>query len=148
MTRLKNFDWEAIAGVIAATLALLLHLLHVADQGVLLAVALVILALILLRDLRREDRDEKSLAAVESNQQALREIRTLLKIPDTLLIGPRSLRSESERFAHGARGEMVWFNVCLLMFIPQSLFDALLLPALTNPRVTSIQFILAGCGKT
>jgi hypothetical protein len=37
---------------------------------------------------------------------------------------------------------MVWFNVCLLMFVPQSLFDALLRPALDNPKVTAIQFIL------
>jgi hypothetical protein len=28
---------------------------------------------------------------------------------------------------------MVWFNVCLLMFIPQVLFDDLLRPAIENP---------------
>lgn len=37
---------------------------------------------------------------------------------------------------------MVWFNVCLLMFAPQVLFDVLLRPAIENPRVTSIQFLL------
>ena len=37
---------------------------------------------------------------------------------------------------------MIWFNVCLLMFIPQSLFDTLLRPVIENPNVTSIQFIL------
>ena len=37
---------------------------------------------------------------------------------------------------------MVWFNVCLLMFAPQSLFDVLLLLAIENPHVRSIQFIL------
>jgi len=55
--------------------------------------------------------------------------------------GPHRLRSESERFAQAARGEMVWFNVCFLMFKPQELFDVLLRPALENPRVTAIQFI-------
>ena len=37
---------------------------------------------------------------------------------------------------------MIWFNVCLLMFGPQTLFDTLLKPAIENPMVTSIQFIL------
>ena len=37
---------------------------------------------------------------------------------------------------------MLYFNVCLLMFRPQTLFDALLRPAIENPRVTAIQFIL------
>jgi hypothetical protein len=37
---------------------------------------------------------------------------------------------------------MVWFNVCVLMFRPQTLFDTLLRPAIENPNVTVIQFIL------
>lgn len=37
---------------------------------------------------------------------------------------------------------MIWFNVCLLMFVPQDLFDSLLRPAIENPYVTSIRFIL------
>ena len=32
--------------------------------------------------------------------------------------------------------------MCLLMFKPQSLFEMLLRPAIANPIVTSIQFIL------
>jgi hypothetical protein len=59
-----------------------------------------------------------------------------------VLIGPERLRRESERFAQQAHGDMVWFNVCLLMFVPQSLFDVLLRPAIENPRVSSIQFVL------
>ena len=37
---------------------------------------------------------------------------------------------------------MVWFHVCLLMFRPQVLFDTRLRPAIENPLVTSIQFVL------
>ena len=37
---------------------------------------------------------------------------------------------------------MVWFNVCLSMFERQPLFDALLLPAIQNPSVTAITFVL------
>lgn len=34
------------------------------------------------------------------------------------------------------------FNVCLSMYRTQPLFDALLRPAIENPQVTSIQFVL------
>src|SRR5690606_14809991 len=37
---------------------------------------------------------------------------------------------------------MIWFHVCLSMFKPQSLFDKLLRPAIENPAVTGIQFVL------
>jgi hypothetical protein len=142
VNRIRNLDWEAVAGVVAAVAALVLHVLHVADEGVLLAVVLVLLAIILLRDLRRETREERQTALLESSAGAIPQLRALLAAPDVLLIGPRNLRGASEGFARGARGEMLWYNVCLLMFAPQDLYDALLRPAVENPRVTSIQFVL------
>lgn len=142
MNRLRSLDWEAVAGIVAAVAALVLHLLHVADEAVLLAVVLVLLALILLRDLRREAREERETQLLETAAGAIPQLRSLLRSPDVLLIGPRHLRAASERFATSAHGEMVWYNVCLLMFVPQDLYDALLRPAVENPRVTSIQFVL------
>ena len=40
MDRLKNFDWEAVAGIAAALVALILHLVGVAQARGLLACAL------------------------------------------------------------------------------------------------------------
>lgn len=142
MKQLRSVDWEAIAGIAAASVALILHLLHIAEEGVLLAVALVILALLLLRDLRREDQDDQEARSLHDMREAIARLETAVTAPDILLIGPRELRSESERFARQARGEMLWFNVCLLMFEPQELFDVLLRPALENRAVTSVQFVL------
>ena len=142
MARLRRLDLEAVAGLIAAIAALVLHLLHIADEGTLLAIMLVILALILLRDLRREDREDRETQAIEAALTAIGDIRAAVLPPDTLLIGPTALRAESAGFSQRARGEMVWFNVCLSMFEPQVLFDALLRPAVENARVTSIQFVL------
>ena len=75
------------------------------------------------------------------------KLQSALIPPDTILIGPSRLRAESEQFTRRARGDMTWFNVCLLMFVPQSLFDVLLRPAVENPRVTGIQFILDASEK-
>lgn len=142
MQRLRNIDWDAIAGIAAAVTALVLHFIGVAKEGVLLAIALVILALVLLRDLRREAREERHAALAEQTAATAQQLQSLLTPPDTVLIGPTRLRVESERFARRARDDMVWFNVCLLMFAPQTLFDALLRPAIENPAVTGIQFVL------
>lgn len=142
MKKLRQLDIEAIAGVAAAGIALVLHLLHIADTGVLLAIVLVILALILLRDLRREDRERLSTDAFNRAYELLQEVRSAVTPPEAVLIGPVRLREESRRFCAEAHGEMTWFNVCLLMFEPEWLFDALLRPAIENPRVTQIQFVL------
>jgi len=142
MERLRSIDWDAVAGIAAAVTALVLHFIGVANEGVLLTIVLVILALILLRDLRRETREEGQATLARETADTMRSLQALLTPPDTILIGPTRLRTESEHFARRARGDMVFFNVCLLMFVPQQLFDALLRPAIENPAVSSIQFVL------
>ncbi len=141
MKRLLRFDWDVVAGITAAVVALVLHLLHIADVEVVFTIVLVLLALLLVRDLRSESRAEHLAEVLKETGAAVRQVQLSLTPAEAILIGPHRLRSESERFAQAARGEMVWFNVCFLMFKPQELFDVLLRPALENPRVTSIQFI-------
>ena len=148
MGRLKNIEWDAVAGVVAAVLALVLHLLDVVDTDVLLTVMLVILAVLLLRSLRKEGRDERAAESLAAVSEDVKDIRNGLRPPDVILIGPRALRTESERFAARARGDMTWFNVCLLMFMPQSLFDSLLRPAIENPQVTRVRFLLKPADRT
>ena len=141
MKRLLKLDWDALAGIVAAVIALTLHFLHVADEGVLVALTLVLLALLLIRDLRRESEAERALALAEKTDSTVTRIETVLERPAVVLFGPDRLVSESEGFSSRARGEMVWFNVCLSMFRPQALFNKLLRPAIENPLVSSILFI-------
>jgi hypothetical protein len=140
--QLLALDWDAIAGVIAAVAAIVLHLLHVIDQGVLTTIAVVLLAVLFIRDLRRERAAGRMSEVVDQNLVLLRSIQSELQPPDAVLVGPATIRATSEHFSAHATGEMVWFNVCLSMFRPQPLFDTLLRPALENPRVTAIQFVV------
>jgi hypothetical protein len=80
--------------------------------------------------------------AVAGIVAAVAALRDGLRSPDVLLVGPHRLRQASEAFARHARGDMVWFNVCLMMFRPQELFDCLLKPAVENPLVSHITFVL------
>jgi hypothetical protein len=138
----RKYEWDAVAGIVAAAIALILHLLHVVQTEVMLMLTLVLVALLLLRQLRQEDRDQRVADAATRTEAMVVALRDQLKLPDTVLVGPRDLRRASEAFAKQARGNMVWFNVCLMMFRPQELFDCLLKPAVENPAVTRIEFML------
>ena len=139
---LGRYDWDAIAGIVAAAAALILHFLHIVRSEVLLTLTLVLVALLLLRQLRHEEREERVEDIAGRTEQMMVKLHDVLKSPDVVLVGPRLLRSSSEAFARQARGEMIWFNVCLMMFRPQELFDCLLRPAVENPHVTRIEFVL------
>lgn len=140
--QLLGLDWDAVAGIIAAVAAIVLHLLHIIDEGVLITIAVVLIALLFIRDLRRERATERAYAGVDRSLAILQTLEANLAPADAVLVGPSRLRPVSEQFSAQSSGEMLWFNVCLSMFRPQSLFDTLLRPAIENPRVTSIQFIL------
>ena len=140
--RIRTIEWEAVAGLFAAFLALILHFLHIIEEGVLIMITLVLLSLLFIRDLRRQQQSEEIATTVEQTEDRIRDIQTMLPAPTVELIGPGALRAESSRFGRNASGDMLWFHVCLLMFRPQDLFDALLRPAIENPDVQSIQFVL------
>lgn len=142
LKRLLYLDWDAIAGVIAAVAAIVMHFLHIIDVEVLVTLTVVLIALLFIRDLRRERTTEQMQRSIESNQDALRAIQSGIIPPDAVLVGPSQLRAASQQFNSHAKGAMTWFHVCLSMFKPQSLFDVLLKSAIENPQVTSIQFIL------
>lgn len=127
--------------MLAALAALVLHLLHIVEEGVLLAIALVLMALLLIRDFRREQQFEKITATVQHTEDDLHSVRNALKAPDAILIGPSELLSASIKFARRGRGDVVWFNVCLKMLCTKRTFDLLLKPFIENQAVSSIQFI-------
>jgi hypothetical protein len=142
MKRIFKYDWDAVAGVAAAFLAILLHFLHIVEAEVLLTIAVVLIALLFLRDLRREGQNERHDHAVKQMTADVRDILARLPLPDAQLVGPQHIRQAMEDFCRRAKNEMLWFHVCPLMFRQQAVFDAMLKPVVENPLVTSIQFVL------
>lgn len=138
----KTLDWDAGGGLVAAIVAVVLHLLNVVGQRLLLVTMTSLLALLFFRDLRREVQSDELADSVTHTERTVAEIRSALDPSGLGLIGPEALRRESRRFGRAAHGEMVWFNSCLLMLTRQETFDALLRPAIENPDVTSIRFVL------
>lgn len=140
--RLYSIEWDAIAGILAATTAIILHLFHVVDEHIILPIVLALMALLFLNFMRHTHRNEHTAGQVERTQKIVAKIKSSLTIPEVSLIGPRRLRTANEQFGRDMHGEATYFNVCLSMYRTQPLFDALLRPAIENALVTSIQFVL------
>lgn len=140
--QLLSYEWDAIAGLFAAVVAIILHLLHIVDEHVILPIVLALLGLLFINFMRHTRQNDLMAEHVERTEHAVRRIQAALKQPEIILVGPRQLRSVSEQFALHMKGDAIWFNVCLSMYQPQPLFDVLLRPAIENPMVTSIQFVL------
>ena len=59
LQRLLRIDWDVIAGIIAAILAMLLSFMGVVSENVVRGIVLLLVALLLIRDLRAEARIQR-----------------------------------------------------------------------------------------
>ena len=142
MKRLLKYDWDAIAGIIAAVVAIVMHMLHVIEAEVLLVIAVILISLLFLRELRQERQFEHIDTTLRQTELTIAEILQRVNPPDVILVGPAHIRQAMEDFSRRARNAMLWFHVCPVMFRREELFDALLKPAIENPAVKSLQFVL------
>lgn len=111
--RFYGYDWDAIAGILAAVIAIILHMLHVLDEHVILPIILVLIALLFINFMRHERSNELTAEQVERMDRTVKTIHSTLQPSDVDLVGPRQLRTTSEQFSHNMRGDSIWFNVCL-----------------------------------
>ena len=140
--RIRTVDVDAIGGLVAAVLAVVLHLLNLIEQQALLVITTSLLALLLFRDLREETATEELTQSLTSTEQDIADIKAAMTPPGLELVDTDALRRTSRRFGQQAQGDLIWFNLCLLMLSRRETFDILVRPALENPDVSSLQFIL------
>jgi uncharacterized membrane protein len=142
MNSVRKFEWEAIAGLIAAVVAIVMHFLHVTDVNILRVITLMLVALLFLRDLRTEGRWESLEMESRVSRRLLEDIKATTRPAEIDLVGPGQLRLATMQFAERAAGDVVWFNACPEMLENKQLCDAILKPFLANPEVTAIRFVL------
>ena len=137
---LLRIDWDVIAGIIAALVAMLLSFMGLVSETVGRGIILLLCALLLTRDLRGEAREQRMFEKIDLIKRHVASL-TAGKQSDVHLIGPKRMRQEFAAFAAMAYGDIRWFNVCCRMFRRQEVFDSTLLAFLENPHVTSIYFM-------
>lgn len=137
LRRLLRIDWDVVAGIMAAVVAMLLSFMGLVSETVGRGIILLLCALLLIRDLRGEAREIRMFDKLDVIKRHVAGL-TAAKQSDVQLIGPKRMRQEFADFATTAFGEVRWFNACCRMFRRQEVFDATLRPFLDNPNVTSI----------
>jgi hypothetical protein len=142
MKKILNYEWDAIAGILAAVIGIILHLLHIVNQEIILPIILTLIALLFINFIRHTRSSDLTHTEIERIGHAVRTIQLDIKTPDIVLAGPRELGSVNEKFILEMSGNAVWFNVFLLNYQSQQSFDTHLRSAIENPRVKTIQFIL------
>lgn len=142
LKKFLSYEWDAIAGIVTAVLASVLHLLHALSEETMLSVVLALIALLFINFMRHARNNEISAEQIDRTETAVHRIHAGLAQPEVVLVGPRHLRTCHDHFTQHMKGDSIWFNVCLSMYRPQVLFDALLRPAIENPTIVSVQFIL------
>ncbi len=99
LNKLLSYEWDAIAGILASVVAIVLHLLHIVDEHVIFPIVLALMGLLFINFMRHTRNNELTAEHVERTEHTVRRIQAALKVPDIILVGPRELRSVSEQFA-------------------------------------------------
>lgn len=141
LQRLLRIEWDVVAGIIAAVIAMLFSFMGVATEPVVRGIILLLLALLLIRDLRGEGRTNRLFDHVDYLRRQVVSLHEAVNGPDLKLIGPKKLRQEFVQFTDAIYGEVTWFNFCGRMFRRQEIFDAVLRPMFENPKITAIRIL-------
>ncbi|MFM8635693.1 MAG: hypothetical protein ACKOEX_12945 [Planctomycetia bacterium] len=137
---LLRIDWDVVAGIIAAVVAMLLSFMGLVSETVGRGIILLLCALLLVRDLRGEAREHRMFDKLDIIKRHLATL-TAAKQADIHLIGPKTMRHDFADFAATVYGDVRWFNACCRMFRRQEVFDATLRPFLENRNVTAIHLM-------
>lgn len=137
---LLRVDWDVVAGIIAAVIAMLLSFMGLVSETVVRGIILLLCALLLIRDLRGEAREHRMFDKLDIIKRHIANV-AAAKQADVHLVGPKRMRQEFADFAATVYGEVRWFNACCRMFRRQEVFDATLRPFLENPHVTAIHLL-------
>lgn len=140
LRHLLRIDWDVIAGIIAALVAMLLSFMGLVSETVGRGIILLLCALLLIRDLRGEAREHRMFDKLDVIRRHVAGLAAAQQA-DVVLIGPKAMRQEFRDFSTTVSGEVRWYNVCCRMFRRQEVFDATLRPLLDNPNVTAVHLM-------
>ncbi|MFM9057773.1 MAG: hypothetical protein ACKOSQ_01370 [Planctomycetaceae bacterium] len=138
--RLLRIDWDVVAGIIAALVAMLLSFMGLVSTTVGVGIILLLCALLLTRDLRGEAREHRMFDKLDVIKRHVAGL-AAASHADVQLVGPKRMRHEFTEFAATVFGEVRWFNVCCRMFRRPEVFDATLRMLLENPNVTGVTLL-------
>jgi len=79
-----GYEWDALAGILAAVTAIILELLHIVDEHVVLPILLALMGLLFINFMRHTARNEVTADQVERTELAVGKMQAALKLPDAI----------------------------------------------------------------
>ena len=76
-----NYEWDAIAWMLEAVVAIILHFLYVIDEHIILPVVLTLMALLLINLIRHTRNNEKRAEEIEHIHRMVGKIESSLALP-------------------------------------------------------------------
>lgn len=139
--KLLCVEWDTLAGVAAAALAMVLSFFDLVSPTTVRAILLLIVALILLRELRRDSRETRYAEHLDVMRQDMRSLLDKNGGAGIFLISPAALLHEFQDFAAHLHGEVTWYNACCGMFCRAEAFQATLGQLMVNPEIDAIHLL-------
>ena len=130
----ETLELDIAAILIASIAGIILHALGIIPEEFVTSLILLLLALHALHGMTHGAKESEV-------HQKLLEVASKIEEPEIKLIDSKEVFEKGEELAMKNMGEMWWFNTPL-GFRNQKIFDAVLKPAIENPRTTRIIFIL------
>ena len=141
--RILVFEWDVVAGAIAAVVAIFLSHFGVVSQVSVSGIVLLLSALLLIHMMRVEAHVHVVAENLGGVRQHVLDIEGKVGGTDVVVIPPLRIRQEFREFASRVQGELVWYNACCRMFRRQAVFDVTLRQLIDNPDVTAIRMVCA-----
>lgn len=110
--KLLSIEWDTLSGVVAALAAMVLSFFDLASPMTVRAILLLIVALILLRELRRDSREAQYAEHLDIMRQDVHALLDKAGGACMTLIPPAALLHEFQDFATHLHGTVTWYNAC------------------------------------
>ena len=142
LKKLLKTDWEIIAGLAAAVAVIILKLLHLVEAETMLTLAVVLLAGLFMRELRREAVIDKFAANIDKTQAGVQQLMIHYADQGSSLVTPSGMHDAMCAFSRRATGVCVFKHVSPFMFKKQANFDSFLKPMIEHDAVSEVVFII------
>lgn len=139
--KLLAIEWDTLSGIAAAMVAMVLSFFDLVSPTAARAILLLIVALILLREMRRDSRETQYAEHLDIMRQDVRAVLAKAGGADITLIPPAALLHEFQDFAAHLHGAVTWYNACCGMFRRPEAFRSTLGQLIDNPDIEAIHML-------
>ena len=140
--KLLKTDWEIIAGITTAVAVIVLKFLHLVHEETMLTLAVVLLAGLFLRELRKESVIDTLMKDIGELQAGMKLLTVHQAEQGSSLVTPAALYDAMCAFSRRAQGVCVFKHINPFMFKKDNHFDAFLKPMLESDAVSEVIFII------